>query len=377
MRRKIPIIQLLSAMTVSPKKDCTGKQMKRNQASERKHTLMSRFFHLLVLCACVFVACSSEQSKYDFKDSQDAIRTYRDFVHVLHDRQDCSADQLTDFVSQWQEVSDTVYGYISKDSAFIAHVGLSMDFQMATDSTRTELLRLAGSYTWTMKDVALLKLNTSPYRKDKELQPVKDKAAAFYATLDQKPVLSDGDAKGRLKEYIKFLVSTKKDGINNREQMLVFIEQEDFYFRSFLAHIAEYADIDMSGVTKTTETVCAEIFRSASSNVIPSEEVLVYMSMRTNRRLIQNAKVCANLIRQQKVKDTRQANAYLWMTIQPFLSMDAVCVSMLTEQQRQQMTEIADGYPQLIDILASKRLADAKTAREIPCQLAKLYITTL
>ena len=338
---------------------------------------MSRFFHLLVLCACVFVACSSELSKYDFKDSQDAIRTYRDFVHVLHDRQDCSADQLTDFVSQWQEVSDTVYGYISKDSAFIAHVGLSMDFQMATDSTRTELLRLAGSYTWTMKDVALLKLNTSPYRKDKELQPVKDKAAAFYATLDQKPVLSDGDAKGRLKEYIKFLVSTKKDGINNREQMLVFIEQEDFYFRSFLAHIAEYADIDMSGVTKTTETVCAEIFRSASSNVIPSEEVLVYMSMRTNRRLIQNAKVCANLIRQQKVKDTRQANAYLWMTIQPFLSMDAVCVSMLTEQQRQQMTEIADGYPRLIDILASKRLADAKTAREIPCQLAKLYITTL
>ena len=325
----------------------------------------------------MFSACSSEQSKYDFKDSQDAILTYRDFVHVLRDRQDCSAEQLTDLVCLWQEMSDTVYNYISKDSAFTAHVSLSMEFQTASDSARTELLRLAGTHTWSMKDVALLKLNTSPYRKDKELQPVKDKASAFYANLDQKAVPSDGDAKDQLKEYIKFLVCTQKDGIRNMEQMQAFIKKEDLYFRSFLTHITEYADLDMTGVTKTTETVCAEIFHSASSQDIPSEEALVYMSMRTDRRLLQNAKVCADLIRQQKVKDARQANAYLWMTIQPFLSMDAVCVSMLTEQQRQQMTEIADGYPRLVNILASKRLADAKTAGEIPCQLAKLYIATL
>ena len=377
MRRKIPIPLPFSAQSGTQKKICLKNQMKRNQASERKHTLTSRFFHLLRLCTCVMAACSSEKSRYDFKNSQDAIHAYQDYVHAVLDMNGCSVSELTDFVCGWQELSDTVYRYISKDSAFTAHVSLSMDFQVTTDSMRTELLRLAGAHTWSMKDVAFLKLNTSPYRKDKELQSVKDKATAFYAALDRKGIQSKGDSKKMIREYIRFLVETRKQGIGNQEQMLAFIEKEDICFRSFLSHIAEYSDFDMTGITKTTEAVCAEIFRSASSRDIPSEDALVYMSMRTNRRLLQNAKVCADLIRGQKVKDARQANAYLWMTVQPFLSMDAVCISMLTEQQRRQLTEIADDYPQLVNILASKRLAEAKAAEEIPGQLAKLYIATL
>lgn len=133
----------------------------------------------------------------------------------------------------------------------------------------------------------------------------------------------------------------------------------------------------MTGITKTTEAVCAEIFQSASSRDISPEETVVYMSMRTNRRLLQNAKACADLIRNQKVREARQANAYLWMSVQPFLSMDAVCISMLTDRQRKQMTELAEGYPRIVNILSAKQLIDAKTAGEIPGQLAKLYIATL
>ena len=132
--------------------------MKRNQASERKHTLTSRFFHLLLLCTCVIAACSSEKSRYDFKNSQDAIHAYQDYVHAVRDMNGCSVSEMTDFVCGWQELSDTVYRYISKDSAFTAHISLSMDFQVTTNSMRTELLRLAGAHNWSMKDVAFLKL---------------------------------------------------------------------------------------------------------------------------------------------------------------------------------------------------------------------------
>lgn len=377
MKRKIPILTPYSAQPGSLERNCTEKQMKKSQASERNHTLTSLIFHLLLLCAVMTTGCASEQAKYDFKDSKDAIGACHDYIHALQDLQSCSAGQLTDFIRQWQELSDTVYRYICKDSAFYAHTGLSMDFQTATDSVKTELLRLAERHTWSMKDVALLKMNTSPYVKDKELQPAIDKAAAFYAGLDRLPEPSGGDAKGRIQEYVRFLVDTRKQGIHSHQQMLDFIGKEDACFRSFLAHMPEYTDFDMTGITKTTEAVCAEIFQSASSMSIPPEETLAYMSMRTNRRLLQNAKVSADLIRNQKVREARQANAYLWMSVQPFLSMDAVCVSMLTDRQRQQMTELAEGYPRLVNILSAKRMVDTKTASEIPCQLAKLYIATL
>ena len=36
------------------------------------------------------------------------------------------AEQLADFICQWQELSDTVYNYIKKDPAFTAHASLSM-----------------------------------------------------------------------------------------------------------------------------------------------------------------------------------------------------------------------------------------------------------
>lgn len=105
-----------------------------------------------------------------------------------------------------------------------------------------------------------------------------------------------------------------------------------------------------------TEQICTDIFRAASEHRLTSEDAMVYMGMRTCRRLLLNAQVCADLIKVGKIKSESQANAYLWMTLQPFLSMDALAVSMLTEAQQKQMMEIANTFPKL-----SERLAENST----------------
>ena len=98
--------------------------------------------------------------------------------------------------------------------------------------------------------------------------------------------------------------------------------------------------------------------------------------MRTDRRLILNAQVCRDALKRGKIKDGIQANAYLWMILQPYLSMDALAIAMLTPEQAQLMTDIAKDYPAIITRLEGKHLVNKEVSNKIPAQLMRLYIST-
>ena len=319
-------------------------------------------------------ACKGN-SKYDFDNSTDAISEYRDFHHNILAASDVNAELLADYICQWQELSDTVYNYIKKDPAFTAHAALSMDFGIITDSVRMSLMRHADNCS--MKDVAYIKLNTSPYRDDPEFDVIKKKSSTFFSALDRQPLYNNKSTRELLLSYQQFLMDTRDHGINDQKQFLEFIETEDRHFRTFLNHIDEYSDMGLGDITKITEQICTEIYRSVSDNKLKSENVMVYMSMRTDRRLLLNAQVCHDLLKKGKVKSASQANAYLWMMIQPYLSMDSFAVAMLSDSQREQMLAIADDYTSIVSMLAQKDYTDKAVSMQIPTQLMRLYISTL
>ena len=220
-------------------------------------------------------------------------------------------------------------------------------------------------------------MHTSPYRDDTELDPTKKKAITFFAALDKQPLSNKGNTREKIALYRDFLATTKEHGIKNQKELLSFLETEDRHFRTFLSNIGDYTDVGLQDVTKMTEQICTNIFRAASEKRLTSEDAMVYMGMRTCRRLLLNAKVCEDLIKAGKIKSESQANAYLWMTLQPFLSMDAFAISMLTEAQQKQMTELAAAYPVISERLASKGYAAQEQLALIPTQLMRLYIATL
>ena len=152
---------------------------------------------------------------------------------------------------------------------------------------------------------------------------------------------------------------------------------EDRHFRTFLAHIDECSSIGMTEITNHTADICSAIYKSASRNKLPASETLVLMSMRTDRRLILNAQVCRDALKRGKIRDAIQANAYLWMILQPYLSMDALAIAMLTPVQVQLMTDIAKDYPAIITRLEGKHLVNKDVSNKIPAQLMRLYISTL
>ena len=130
--------------------------------------------------------------------------------------------------------SDTVYKFIQKDPSFTAHADLTMRFDSITDSIRTRLMELADNFT--LSDVAYVKLHTSIYGQDKELDSLKRQATVFFSSLDSIPVYT-GNIRDLLADYSKFLLSYKLHGVHSEDALLRFIRMEDFFFRSFLAWI--------------------------------------------------------------------------------------------------------------------------------------------
>ena len=336
---------------------------------------MSLIFHLFFICLILSMTSCSGKSDYQFSSSDDALKQYRNFHHSISEAHQANAEKLSDFICQWQVLSDTVYNYIKKDPAFTAHASLSMSFQDTSDSIRIELLRLTDNYS--LADVAYVKLHTSLYRDDTQLDQTKKKATTFFSALDKQPIYNKGSVREKIALYRKFLAETQKHGIHSQKELLAFLETEDRHFRTFLSNIGDYTDVGVEDITKMTEQICSDIFRAASDKQLSSEDALVYMGMRTCRRLLLNAQVCANLIKTGKIKSESQANAYLWMTVQPFLSMDALSISMLTEEQQRQMTELAASFPNIAERLVSKGYADKERLMMIPTQLMRLYISIL
>lgn len=351
-----------------------GKQVKESKSSERKNTQMSLIFHLIFLCSVLlFYSCNSHE-KYDFESSDEALNEYDNLYKTVRSHETCNAEQLASFINLWYECSDTVYKFIQKDPSFTAHAGLSMRFGVITDSIRTRLMELADNFT--LSDVAYVKLHTSIYSQDKELDSLRQQATAFFASLDSIPVYT-GNVRELLTDYSKFLTSVKLRGVHSEDELLRFVRMEDFFFRGFLAAIDDCSALGMTDITDMTANICDSIYQEASKGKINADETIAYMSMRTGRRLLLNAKVCYEKLKRGTVKDSQYANAYLWMMLQPYLSIDALAITMLTPEQIRLMTDMAKDYPAIISRLDSKHLIDRDVATKIPNQLIRLYISTI
>lgn len=352
-----------------------SKQMKRNQTSERKNGHKTLIFHLFFLCLILVLSACEETASYRFKSSTDALESYKEYHYSLKAITKVDAESLANEITQWQVLQDTVFSYITKDPYYKAHASLSLDFDCVSDSIRNEFMRLSRDYT--MIDVAVVKLNTSPFTNREELKESMNEARKFFTSLDNNPPYQNDNIAKQLQDYQKFLQSYDSETENTMDNVKMFIAEEDRHFRSFLSNIGQYAYMGLGEITLLTEQVCGDIYKDAYNSKIPQEEVLVYMSMRTARRLLMNAESCHQLLKEGKAKNPQQANAFLWMVIQPYLSMDAFTVAMLTEEQKSLMLRIANDYSDIVSILKTKKLVDEEVSKRFPEQLIRLYISTL
>ena len=99
--------------------------------------------------------------------------------------------------------------------------------------------------------------------------------------------------------------------------------------------------------------------------------------MRTNLRLIRNAQVAAADLQSGKVTDEETAQAYLLMLVQPFTTIDALSMSVLSEKDMTDLYKLADGLPKDIDRLAKIAKLDKQRLSDMPMLMMKIYVTRL
>lgn len=330
---------------------------------------------LLLLLGLLGRNCSGS-TEYDFKSRKDALEAYHGYLQQVRSTKKTNTQQYIGILCQWQEISDTVFRFLAKDSVFTVYHNEANDFLSTHDSVRMEMLRLTETWKYDYTDILTIKEQSCTLMEDTLLTNAVKAAEPFFNSLDKEKI-SVCDKSSLLMRYRYFLQQTKKDGIRSRDKLLSFIRKEDFLFRTFLAHLSEMDNEPLSDITHLTDEVCQGIFKAAREGSLPSQDVVVYMSMRTSRRLLQNSAECVKGMSRLNIRNKTQANAYLWMIIQPFISIDQLSLATMTEHDRSTFSHIAKQLPQSRKFAENFGVNIKDLNYLLPQQLLKLYVSSL
>jgi hypothetical protein len=228
----------------------------------------------------------------------------------------------------------------------------------------------------TYKEVLSLKERFSPYAGDVELHRSAEEIRPFFAALDKRPAYR-GNKEQTLSAYRKLLAGTLNDGIHDSRDLKRFIEKEDAVFRAFLSGLHDSGSANMADITCDTEKCCSEVFLAAGRKEITYKEALIYMALRADRRLIQNVRTCLDDIHRGEVATPEQAHAYIWMILQPYASLDGLCMTLLSPEDKKALDRIATETPGAFETLRKILPSERNRLDELPGMLMEIFIASL
>lgn len=304
----------------------------------------------------LFCACGNQNKTYVFQTPQEALKTCHKELSKVKAIKKTNISRLANVTANWLALQDSVMNCIMRDSTAQNDIEVSADFFAVSDSFRTEITRLALADKRNMKDVIQLKVATATERK--RIISSKDFRAAveFYAQMDNIP--SYPDVKTTLVEYEKLLTNTTP--FKKEQELHQFIQQEDRCFRSLLGFLKDVPQEKLQYITDETSRLFDTLYSNsmAGENKV-DERVMIYLNMRFNRRIIQNAETCREQIKTKIKLNEQLAANFRWMIIQPFMMIDNYAMAVLTDKQVEQLMTLAEELPQLMAYIDGKNIQDS------------------
>ena len=229
---------------------------------------------------------------------------------------------------------------------------MAVAYFMVSDSIRAEITRLAFVKPRSLREVMYFKLNTAMQRKVLEKNAIFKDAVKYYEKLDTYPLYPS--LKTTLAVYGKLLSSATS--FKQGDELMNFIALEDKCFRSLMKYLAQVDTETLQKLTMGTTRVFDGLYSSVGAQVDDvNDRTMLYLSMRFNRRIIQNALACKeDILSRRRLGNTQQAN-YRWMLIQPFMAIDDYSAAVLTEEQREQLLALSDDLPGLLERLDARK----------------------
>lgn len=350
-----------------------------------KQTITHRFQQLLTIAfvgmALLLTACKSKENKFVFNTPQEALTACHKELSKFREVKNADIEKLSALTNTWLELQDSTLSCFMRDSTVKANSVIAADFFEVADSFRMEITRLALAEKRTLQDIVRLKVATADGREKILASEDFKKAKEFFSQLDGEKLYPDLNT--TLSEYEQLLAHT--DPFKKEQELRDFLKNEDRCFRSLLVFLKDTPQERLQYITDKTSELFDNLYKNttaAPENKV-NERVMLYLTMRFNRRIIQNAEVCRKDIKTNVPLSDTQANNYRWMIIQPYMTIDNYSMAVLTEEQVKVLTELAAELPRLLAYVDGKDydkspVEETQKLNDILCEyFLKSYLKTI
>ena len=308
---------------------------------QTKGTIAS--FVVVLMTSAATCGCSDNNKQMEVVDAPSALKAHQAFLQKAVKTRETDIKEVVALTKEWFVLSDTLLHHVQPDSIPNRIYG-NMTYRSLQDSVANRLEAMVDAEVRTFEDILTVREALYEQQPNDSLFDGTN-ARKFFASLDaaKLPKLSKEQA---VSSYSTLLKSYLKKGIKSKSDMLRFIRAEDLAFQGFLVHLHELGNVSLKNITSSTEGVCELIFKSACEGQMASDAPIIYMFMRTNRRVIQNAMTCLADINDGRVTSkSEQAIVYQWMMLKPFFIMDELSLSLLSDKQKEDVLKLAHELP--------------------------------
>lgn len=289
----------------------------------------------LLVAATLMYGCRLSSGQPQENASQ-TVADSNKFLQVLGAKYTAGTQELVALVKEWRRLNIATLSDVSQDSMIVHNVHGQGRLTAFEDSVRSCMVRLIYSQERSLTDYLDVVRGLHDVEMDSLSRELAVSVRHFYHEAGNAPIYR-GDAKEAVSKYKQLLETTLSDGIRTKQDAIVFLRQEDVAFRSFLNHLPVLSQgwMPLGGITQDTEQVIRRIIGLAETEppVLSKSETVILLTMRNNRRLLQNAEACLDDLQRGLVKGGGQAAAYQWMLLRPWLSLDGFAYALMDERQ--------------------------------------------
>ena len=317
---------------------------------------LTRYAAAIGIVTVVLTSCS--KNDMCFKNAAEAVVACKAELEAVRKQKDTSIEAIGKTAARWMVMQDSCYSAFLRDTTFDYNGQMAVDFVATSDSIRDIIIDKTKSRPRTLRDVVKLKVVTAVKRS--ELMASKDykDVMEFYRSLDAKPV--EKNLQKALANYAAVLKIARLS--QDEAELKKFLADEDFCFRSLLASLPDVTDEQLQWLTDKT----AEVFKNTDESIIGRSEnsevtrFEIYITMRFNRRILQNAVACRNDIKKHRELSQKMTANYRWMILQPMISIDNDAMATVTDEQVALIEQLADELPMLMTTLDGEDYSKAK-----------------
>ena len=319
------------------------------------------FQQAFILATAMLITSCNNGYDFNFKTPEEAINTCRKELYELIDTETASTKELAEITNRWIALQDSTIKIMSKETDKKASQITINTFFSVADSIRQQISKIAYSKKRSINDVVYLKVNTVYNEKTIRSSEEYKNAIAFFEGLNSEKLYESPEK--AMEEYQRIFKEIEK--VKKEKELLDFMRREDICFRSLLKFQSEISLEETEQLADKTEMFFDKL--QYAINKQESEDnyrLLAYLNVRINRRIIENAKTCANDIARKKNLSMESRNSYRWILLQPFLSIDKYLAAYLTDDQKEALNEIGKNLPDYLNYLDETKVKVSKKDKE-------------